>query len=91
MKMVSAILVISLLNNVSSANAEDKINTIAARNTKDVASYYSRHRWAFLSRYHARRESPEAGRPIVASPVIDSNPAFFHGTGDGSAGEWVRP
>jgi hypothetical protein len=29
--------------------------------------------------------------PIVPAPVIDPNPSFFVGTGDGSNGSWTRP
>jgi hypothetical protein len=32
-----------------------------------------------------------AGMDIVPADVLDSNPVFFIGTGDGSAGSWTRP
>lgn len=34
--------------------------------------------------------SRQATMPIIASSVINSEPSFFIGTGDGSAGFWTR-
>jgi hypothetical protein len=91
MKKLSCTLAIILFSNVSNVNAEDSLSAEAVRNTQDIASYYSRYRWTALSRFNVRRQRSQAERPIVASPVIDSDSAFFQGTGDASGGSWVQP
>jgi len=35
-------------------------------------------------------ETPRVEAQIIASPVIDREPDFFVGTGDGSVGSWTR-
>jgi hypothetical protein len=89
MKQVSIVLAIILLSNLAGANAEDQHRTNGIQDPQGRVFSYSRRRWRF-ARYYSAPLNATAIRPVVPSPVTGGENAFFHGTGDGSAGDWTR-
>jgi hypothetical protein len=86
MKQFASILAIGFFNTVN-ANAGEQLGTNGVQNPQARVFFYSTRRGSF-TKYSSGRPTAGAVRPVVPSAVIDSERAFFYGTGDGSAGGW---
>jgi hypothetical protein len=90
MKILIGVLTIIFLSNAANASPGDRPGGDAVQSPQASVSSYSTHHWRF-TKYYASRPDAATVRPILPSPVIDSERAFFQGTGDGSVGGWRLP